>query len=228
MLRLIALLLVLLNGLFLMWSQGVWQPVTGPQDPTEPQRLRQQIRPETLKPLSEQAQRDLEKTAELQARPTLQCQVAGVFDERQVRLLEKHLGASWPAGSWTLEPARSTARWIIYMGKLANAEALERKTTELAHLKVSASPIRNPSLQPGLLLGAFESQADATQALQGLTQQGVRTARVIVERAERKGQVLRLPQLDAKQQALLPNLNALLDQPEWLPCQGVELPWKLL
>jgi hypothetical protein len=227
MLRLIALLLVLLNGVFLMWSQGMWQPVAGPQDPAEPQRLRQQIRPDTLKPLTEQAQRDLEKTAESRTRQST-CLVAGVFDERQVRVLEKQLTTNWPAGSWTLEPARSTARWIIYMGKLPNAEALERKSAELAHLKVSASPIQNPALQPGLLLGAFESQADAAQALQVLSQQGVRTARVIMERAERKGQVLRLPQVDAKQQALLPGLSALVENPEWRACQGVELPWKIL
>lgn len=225
--RLIALLLVLFNGLFLMWSQGLWQPVSGPQDPTEPQRVRQQIHPDALKPLSEQALREMEKTAESHSR-TPQCLVAGVFDERQVRLLEQQLTANWPAGSWTLEPARATARWIIYMGKLANAEALERKSAELAHLKVTATPIQNPSLQPGLLLGAFESQTDAAQALQAMSQQGVRTARVIMERAERKGQVLRLPKADAKQQAMLPSLNALVDNPEWRACQGVELPWKLL
>ncbi len=55
MLRLIFLLLILVNGLYFAWSQGLlsglgWAPV----QQSEPQRLGQQIRPEALRVLTAQ------------------------------------------------------------------------------------------------------------------------------------------------------------------------------
>lgn len=55
MLRVIFLLLILVNGLYFAWSQGLlsglgWAPV----QQSEPQRLGQQIRPEALRVLTAQ------------------------------------------------------------------------------------------------------------------------------------------------------------------------------
>ena len=51
----------------------------------------------------------------------------------------------------------------------------------------------SPALEPGLSLGRFASEDAAQRELINLGNQGVRTARVVVERAESTGFTLRLP-----------------------------------
>ncbi|MDO8250027.1 MAG: SPOR domain-containing protein, partial [Rhodoferax sp.] len=71
-------------------------------------------------------------------------------------------------------------------------------------------PLLNPALALGLSLGGFETQAAANEALEALSQRGVRTARVLEERAEVRGLLLRLPGVDdalrARLEALTPAL----------------------
>ncbi len=50
MLRLIVLLLLLANGGFYAWSQGLLLPLgVGPVQQSEPQRMEQQIKPEAVR-----------------------------------------------------------------------------------------------------------------------------------------------------------------------------------
>ena len=74
--------------------------------------------------------------------------------------------------------------WIIYMGKYADAQALARKRAELVSLRIRFEPLANPSLEPGLSLGGFGSEAQATRELANLSRKGVNTAHVVQERAE--------------------------------------------
>ena len=60
---------------------------------------------------------------------------------------------------------------------------LEKKKAELRTLNVSFEPLANPSLEPGLSLGGYPTEAAARQQLEALTQKGVRTAKVVQERA---------------------------------------------
>ena len=55
----------------------------------------------------------------------------------------------------------------------------------------------NPALAPGLSLGGFPTEAQAKTALEQFAQRGVRTARVVQERAEARGQWLKFPLADA-------------------------------
>ena len=66
--------------------------------------------------------------------------------------------------------------------------------------------VTTAGLEPGLSLGGFTSQAAAQQQLNALSQRGVRTAKLVQERAEVSGQVLRLPQVD---DTLRPRLDEL-------------------
>ena len=75
---------------------------------------------------------------------------------------------------------------------------------ELASLNLKFEPINSASLEPGLSLGGFDTQAVANTALASLTKRGVRTAQVVRERPEVRGTLLRLGAVDT---ALKPKLD---------------------
>ena len=97
MLRLIVLLLLLANGGYYAWSQGLllaWG--LGPVQQSEPQRLAQQIRPESVRVLSPQELQRTEASA-AQAPGGLECLQSALLQDSQVTTLRGLLG-SWPAG----------------------------------------------------------------------------------------------------------------------------------
>ena len=120
------------------------------------------------------------------------------------------LEASLPADSWQLEPTVQAARWLVYMGKYDSPDALNKKRGELRYLNVPSEPVRNTALEPGLSLGVFDTQEAANNALNQLTQRGVRTARVLQERPEAQGLQLRVPQADEAMRNQLEGLKPLL------------------
>lgn len=202
MLRLIVLLLLLANGAYFAWAQGLlaaWG--VAPTQQSEPQRLVQQIRPEALKILPADEARRVEVAAA--APKPAECLQVGPFEDSQVAPLRASLGA-WPSGSWTLEPTVEPARWIVYMGKYPTIEALNKKKAELRYLGVSFQALLNPALELGLALGGFKTEDEANTQLSELAQRGVRTARVVVERPELRGQLLKFPVMD---DALRPRLD---------------------
>jgi hypothetical protein len=204
MLRLIVLLLLLANGAFFAWSQGLlgaWG--VAPAQQSEPQRLAQQVRPEALRILPPDEARRMEVAAAAPRPP--ECMQAGPLEEAQLAAIRSRLD-QWPVGSWSLEPAVEPARWIVYMGKYPNAEALNKKRSELRGIGVSFEAPANPALEPGLSLGGFASEEAANQRLAALTERGVRTAHVVAERPELRGQMLKLPAVD---DALRPRVEEL-------------------
>lgn len=206
MLRLVVLLLLLANGGYFAWSQGLLRSWgLAPVQQAEPQRLQQQIRPEALRLLSADEARRIETSAPPAVRAA-ECLQAGLFDEKQVAALRPSLEPLLPPGSWQLEEVMEPARWIIYMGKYPNAEAVNKKKAELRQIGVSFEGLSNAAMEPGLSLGGFTSQAAAQQQLDRLAQRGVRTARVAQERPEVRGQSLKLPLVD---EALRPRLEEL-------------------
>jgi hypothetical protein len=214
MLRLAVLALLLANLVFYAWSHG-WLAAYGlaPGDESEPQRLTQQIRPELMQlpgdseeTRSERSGTDPALAAAATASP--ECLQAGPFNELQSASLRARLQASLPPGSWTLAPGVEPARWLIYMGRFTEAEALAIKRSELARLGVGFQPVTLAPLAPGLSLGSFATQAEADSALAQLNTQGVRSARVVQERLQR-GNLLTLPAADA---ALKAQLDAIKPQ----------------
>jgi hypothetical protein len=219
MLRSIVLLLLLANGLFFAWSQGLlaaygWAPA--PQ--SEPQRLAQQIHPEMVVVLPSQRAEAALATAAAPAvvasapveppEPTV-CLTAGLFDAARSALLAQALADNLPPGAWTLAPGVDPGRWMVYMGRYASDELLERKKAELRGMRVKfdAAPA---SLEPGLSLGRFDNQAAANRLLRELTQRGVRTAQVVAERLETQGMRLTLPAVDSTLKARLEALKPAL------------------
>jgi hypothetical protein len=207
MLRLAVLLLLLANAGYYAWSQG-WLAPAGfePVRQTEPQRLRQQIKPETLRIAA--ADEKFESSASSGSKP--ECLQAGPLEDAQAANVRQAL-EGWPAGSWSLDPVVEPARWIVYMGKYLTAENVSRKKAELRQMGVSFEALANPSLEPGLSLGSFATEAAANQQMQMLAQRGIRTAKVVQERPEVRGQLLKLPAVDDCLRTRIENLRPVLN-----------------
>ncbi|MEO5796354.1 MAG: SPOR domain-containing protein [Rhodoferax sp.] len=212
MLRGIVLFLLLANGVFFAWSQGLLAAYGLAPDPvSEPQRLAQQIHPElvvVVPPHSEAAaSAPAEAVASAPANPSepAECLTAGLFDVARGTQLAKTLGDALPAGTWSMEPGVDPGRWMVYMGRYASADLLERKKAELRGMRIKFEPAP-ANLEPGLSLGSFDTEAAANKLLGEVTQHGVRTAHVVAERLETHGMRLKLPSVDA---ALKTQLDAL-------------------
>ncbi len=210
MLRFLVLLLVLANGAYFAWSQGLlaaWG--YAPALSREPERLAQQIRPEAIRVLRTDEVRRMEALSQAATRAP-ECLLAGGFDETQSVALRRALEANLPGGGWEFEAASEPGRWIIYMGKYPNAQALAAKRSELSSLNLKYEPLGNAALEPGLSLGAYASPGEAESALAALARRGVRTAKVLQERAESKSWVLKLTAVDDALRPRLEDLKPLL------------------
>ena len=215
MLRLAVIVLLLANAGYYAWSQGLLKDWGfAPEEQAEPQRMNQQIRPETLQILKVNPSKTSSAAPPTPTSPSqataandsptpsttpaasapadsAECLQAGVFDDRQAEAL-RTAAAGLPAGSWTLEPTPIPGRWMVYMGRFDDIETLERKRAELRARKVDHDRAGG-TLELGLSLGRFASKEAAERELANLGTKGVRTARVVQERAEAPGFTLRLP-----------------------------------
>ena len=235
MLRLTLLLLVLGNAGFFAWTRGLLAPFgLAPAVQSEPQRLKQQIRPETLRILtppeawppegpvpgtvSDASPSDLPPLTLTQALfpiPAIlpapaECLQAGLFNEEQTALLRTRLQSTLPAGGWVLESSAEPARWMVYMGKYLNAEAVTKKKGELRYLRVSFEAVKDAALEPGLSLGVYASQLEADNAMADIIKRGVRSAKVIQARPETRGHKLKLAAVDAVLRTRLDAIKPLL------------------
>ena len=202
MLRIALLILLLANAGYFAWSQGALTSLGwAPQQHSEPERLQQQLRPETLqlKPPAAVANATVARapaaapaeTPPAQEGPA-QCLQAGIFDDDASDTLRRALVLQFPEGSWKLDAFTQPGRWMVYMGKFADSQALEKKRAELRVRKLDHDRAGG-ALEPGLSLGRFSSEEAATRELTQLVRQGVRSARVVQERPDKHGFVLRLP-----------------------------------
>jgi hypothetical protein len=203
MLRLLVLLLVLANAAYFAWSRSLLTPLgLAPTQQAEPQRLAQQIRPEAVRLLPGDEARRIEIAA---APKPPECLQAGLFTDAEADSLKSAL-EGWPSGSWVIEPATEPARWIVYMGKFPNPASLDKKKSELRGLNVSFEPLANSAMEPGVSLGGYPTEAAAKQQMEALAQKGVRTAKVVQEKPEARGQSLKFPAVD---EALRPRVDDL-------------------
>lgn len=122
------------------------------------------------------------------------CLQAGVFNEQQADAVRR-AAASLPSGSWRLDQVQLPGRWMVYVGKLADADAVRTKRNELRELGVDTDR-PGAALEPGLSLGRFSNEEAAQRALTDLGRKGVRTARVVQERRDTPAFMLRLPNAD--------------------------------
>lgn len=128
------------------------------------------------------------------------CWQAGGFTEEQAELLRAELRLLGLTGNaWQLSEVRSPGRWIVYMGRYDSAEQAARKKAELRTLGIDFRDVGTPGLTPGIAVGTFSSEQAAREGLQQAERRGVRTARVVQERAESLSFNLRLPAITQAQ-----------------------------
>ena len=224
MLRWVVLLLALMNGAYFAWSQGWladvgWAPATS----SEPQRLARQIKPEALHLLSAAEVQQLEATPVPGLRAS-ECLEAGPFTEAQSSVLRGVLASNPGAGQAVLSAAVQPARWIVYMGPYASPEELGKKRAQLAFLKLPFEPLTNPALEYGLSLGHFDTQASANSALESMAKRGLKTAHVVLERAQTQAFTLQLKTAQDTTQAQLDALKPALAGKLLSACRPVAPP----
>ena len=239
MLRFLVLVLLLANAGYYAWSQGLLQSWgLAPVQQAEPQRLQQQIQPEALRIVGAKAPPPVAATASgadgaespaaaepasaasapVAAAPSAgECLQAGVFDEEQADALRR-AAAALPQGSWSLQRTTIAGRWMVYMGRFADSDALAKKRAELREIGVPFDRPNNASLEPGLSLGRFSTEDAAQRGLSNLTAKGVRTARVVQERPDAPGFMLRLPTVDDALRAQVEALRPALAGKTLRPC----------
>lgn len=193
MLRLFVLVLILANGVYFAWSQGLLRAYGfAPIAQSEPQRMAQQIRPEAIHVLTPAEAKRADAQAQAELAPK-ECLMAGPFDDAQAAALRQALESHLAPGTWQLDTVNVSARWIVYMGKFANAELLTKKKGELAAMRLVPIALNNPDLELGLSLGGFDTEPEAVAELAKLSLRGIRTAKVVQERQEGRQNQLRLP-----------------------------------
>jgi hypothetical protein len=216
--RLIVLVLLLANGVYFAWSQGLMRAYGfAPVQQSEPHRMENQINPSALRLLTDQEARAMD--AQLQAAKSPKtCLQAGPFDETQAAALRSALEASFPEDAWQLEAQTSPERWIVYMGKFPTPEALAKKKQELLSIHLPTQPLQNPSLELGLSLGHFDSEASANSALLEFSKRGLRTGRVVLELPETQSHQLKLGGLTEALKPKLGDIKSALAGKPLLPC----------
>ena len=242
MLRHTLLALLLANAGYLAWSQG-WMASLGwqPETQSEAFRLKQQMRPEAIQvgpatPASrptasaaalapaqapDPAPLDApESSASTVATGPSRCWQAGTFDDKQIVAVRTALrDLDIPAEQWELQTSAVNGRWMVYLGKFPNTEALELRRAELRQQGVSFDRATG-ALEPGLSLGRFPSEEAATRELTTFLRKGVRGARVVQERAETTLYTLRLPHVAPELHARVERLKPALAGKPLRLCEG--------
>ncbi len=228
MLRALLVLLLLANAVTWGLGLGPWAGTLAdwglaPADLREPQRMAQQVKPESLRVLptpGSKAEPALPAPNEemiagnrdaLQPRGPESCwQAAGFLPDQAEQLKSALEGVAALAGRWQWDENVLPERWIVYLGRFANSEALQRRKAELRQAKVEYRDVYVPALSLGLALGTYSTEEAAKTALLNAQRDGVKGAKVVQERQEYKTFTLKLPAITDEELALAQGLGEAL------------------
>lgn len=171
--KLLALVLLLLNVMFLAWARFAPEPGT-----IESQLLAQQVNPEAIHVLSEA------QVAALGARKTdpsdgASCQEWGPFNTADLRRARDAL-AELASQAKLGERHEDSAGWWVYIPPQSNRQAATQKVAELKRLGVEDYFIvqDDPRFRFAVSLGVFSTEEAARARLEELRARGVRTAQL--------------------------------------------------
>jgi len=237
MLRLAVLVLILANLGYYSWSNGLLAPWGfAPHTEGEPERLTQQIAPQSLQIVPPAGAAEAAGSAPTPVpapppaapadapAPTPPGGAAAAGGQAQAAVclqagpMNEARAAAVRAGSWTLEASEVSGRWMVYMGRFPDEETVARKRIELRALKVGYDR-PGQAFEPGLSLGRFATEEAAQRGLADLTAHGVRTARVVQERVPETRHLLRLPAVTGAMRSQLSALAIPWDDTPLLPCK---------
>ena len=190
--RILVVVLLALNLLFLAWSRGWLDRVIDKrelqaQGEHEPWRLEKQKQPERIQPLAASAvnalaQRSCLELGPLEGEPALtaaQAALRALGAEPQVRSTE-HPGV-----------------WVVATIKLADPDFRARKEATYKQLKLAFEPLEGlPAEQPAFVLARHPTQAAATADVAGLEKRGLKGLRVLQLKAPLTRHTLVVAQAD--------------------------------
>jgi hypothetical protein len=215
MLRTLVAALLLANLLFFAWARGWLAPALLPphHGEREPERLAAQVNPQSVSLFTPQA-----ASAALAAASTA-CLEAGPFTDAEVQAAEAVMeSASLPARSWARQDGSAVPVWLVHMGRFPDLASMRAKEEELKRIKVNAEELRAPpDPVPTLVLSRHETREAAEAALALLTQQGVRTAKVMAFQPAAQ-HWLRVARADVELQARLKAVKPPAISAEFGPC----------
>ena len=197
-LRALLLLLVLGNLGFFAWTQGWLDAAVGlrAHGDREPEREARQFQPHSVRilPPSEAA------AAMSASAPSgsVSCLKAGPYSLAEASVAEGILQPVLPVGSWVRRNVEQPGVWLVYLGRFATADALQKKAEVLRRLQLPFDEVQNPpELAPGLSLGRFDNRSAADMALEQVAQRGVQGARVVTLSEPAAKVTLRVERADA-------------------------------
>jgi len=188
----LVIVLALANLLVLAWSVDVLPGFSRGRE-REPERLKQEVRPDAVQLITPTAASAALQAAAVQrlhgnAGATVSdpgasvCLEAGPLAASEVAAAERALRAlNLPSLEWTQQRSERGGSFIVYLGRFADDAALARRRDELRRQQLDVDEVRNsPDLQPGLQFGRYDTRAAADAAQAQLAQQGVKAARVVI------------------------------------------------
>lgn len=226
--------LVVANLLVLAWSYDVLPGLTRSRE-REPERLKQQVRPDAVQLITPNAASAALQAAAAQRSGSIAaaaanapagdvsatvCLEAGPFAATEVAAAERGLRElRLPALEWTQQRSERGGVYLVYLGRFADDAALARRRDELRRLQLTVEEVRNsPDLQPGLQFGRYDTRAAADAALAQVVQQGVKAARVVTLSNPVVVTLLRVDRADGAQAARLTQLNLPPSGAGFRPC----------
>jgi len=220
MLRTLVALVLLANLFFFGWAQGWFAPGLPPprQNEHEPERITAQLHADAVTVLPAPVASAALNAARAAA---VQCLQAGPFAEADLPAAESMLlAARVPAAAWTREPAPPPPRWLVYAGRVVDANARRVREAELQRLSLPYELLQAPpELAPGLVLSRHDSQAAAEAAMAAVAaSSALRGLRVTSLPAAPAQTFLRLARADPDQQARLQALSPGSLASEFRPC----------
>ncbi|MGQ2994977.1 MAG: hypothetical protein ACT6R4_13420 [Variovorax sp.] len=187
--RIVVVVLLAMNALFLIWSQGWLDRVLGlpAESGREPHRLAAQAHPERIQPLAASAAVALAQRSCLALGPlegdaalaAAQAALKAVGAEAQVRSEEQ------------------PGVWVIATNKLADPDYRARKEATYKQMRLNYEPLEGlPAEQPAFVLSRHASQAEASAAAAALDRRGLKGLRVLALTAPQTRHTLIIAQAD--------------------------------
>lgn len=189
MIRVVVLVLLAVNALFFIWSQGWLDVVTGvpANGGREPQRVAAQQHPERIQPLAASAVAALAQRSCLELGPL----------EGDAALAAAQAALKTAGVEPQVRSSEQDGVWVVATIKLADPEFRARKEATYKQLKLHYEPLEGlPAEQPSFLLSRHASQAEAAAEIAALDRRGLKGLRVLALNAASTRYTLAIPQAD--------------------------------
>jgi hypothetical protein len=187
--RVVVLVLLAVNALFFIWSQGWLDVVTGvpANGGREPQRVAAQQHPERIQPLAASAVAALAQRSCLELGPL----------EGDAALAAAQAALKTAGVEPQVRSSEQDGVWVVATIKLADPEFRARKEATYKQLRINFEPLEGlPAEQPAFVLSRHASQAEATTEAAALDKRGLKGLRVLALKAPLARHTLVIEQAD--------------------------------